>query len=64
MADRLEAPTLPFMVHEHFCQPTAGRDAIRVEQFIAYADAPSGRSEPAKRVTRCQECGVARYDNL
>lgn len=56
---------LPTIHHEHWCQPTGGRDAIRVEQYLAYTDdEKTGRSLPSKRVTRCQECGEARYEDL
>lgn len=57
--------TVPPMTHEYWCQPTGERTEIRVEQFIAYRDdTSSNRSTPSVRVTRCCECGSARYDNL
>lgn len=64
MAATTETTTLPLIRHEHFCQPTGGRAAVRIEQFLAYRDTQAGRSEPAVRVTRCMECGEATYDAL
>ncbi len=49
--------------HEEFCLPRPGAQEPRVEGFVAYADdAESGRSRPAAFVTRCLECGAAKYD--
>ncbi len=56
---------LPPIRHEAWCQPTGDRREIRVEQYPAYVDDPNtGRSAPARLVTRCLECGESRYDNL
>ena len=50
------------VTHEHFCLPRPGEEKPRMEGFIAYTDdEKSGRSRPAMFVTRCLECGAARY---
>lgn len=64
MAATTERTALPEIRHEHWCRPTGERTQIRVEQFIAYRDMPTGRSDPAMRVTRCLECGEATYTDL
>ena len=56
---------LPALRHEEFCQPTGGREQIRIEQYFAYTDNPeTGRSHATHKVTRCMECGVAHYHKL
>lgn len=55
-------PALPAVQHEHFCLPRDEYDAPRVEQYPAVGDDGEGR-ERTLIVTRCIECGAARYDN-
>lgn len=62
MATTTERVELPAVRHEHWCQPTGDRGEVRIEQFLAHRDMPSGRSEVVMRVTRCMECGEASYD--
>ena len=54
----------PPIHHMHWCQPTGTRTVVRIEQDIAYVDDANGRSVPAKRRTRCVECGESRLDDL
>lgn len=55
--------SFPEIQHMHWC-PTKGEGGQRVEQHVAYVDNEAGKSVPAKRVTRCQDCGECRYDDL
>lgn len=64
MAGTAAITALPKINHEHWCAPTGGRAEVRVEQFSAYQENEAGRAVPVVRVTRCLECGEARYDPI
>lgn len=50
--------------HEYFCQPRPGAEEPRIEAFTAAkVDATGVETGQSVRVTRCQECGAARYTN-
>jgi hypothetical protein len=56
------APKYDSLNHEEFCLPRPDEDAPRIEGFVSYSDDPqTGRSRPTAFVTRCLECGVAKY---
>lgn len=59
---KIDTPQLDEVRHEYFCQPTEGRNQIRLEGFPSYIDDPNtGRSRPTQWVTRCVECGASTY---
>ena len=48
--------------HEEFCLPRPGQAEPRIEVYPHYEDHPkSGRAYQTHTVTRCIECGAARY---
>lgn len=53
---------LAVVKHEEFCLPRPNADSPRIEGFVAYQDAATGRSVPAAFVTRCLECGATTYE--
>ena len=55
------APAQPKISHEHFCQPRPDAREPRIEGFWADAVDRDGRPSGRIRVTRCLECGAARY---
>lgn len=62
---RTAAPTAPKtddVAHEHFCLPREGADAPRIERYTLVGDDGTGHERPLI-VTRCMECGAARYTN-
>jgi len=62
-ASTLTAP--PNVRHEEFCQPTGGRDSIRIESYLHYEDNPeTGRSRSTHKVTSCIECGARHYQKI
>ncbi len=58
MATLTAAP--PKVRHEEFCVDAEPR----IEQFVAYKDGLTGRSVPTLTVTRCMECGAAKYTDI
>lgn len=62
MPSATAAPVYDVLNHEEFCLPRPGEEAARIEGFVAYSDDErTGRSRPVAFVTRCLECGVAKY---
>jgi hypothetical protein len=57
--------TTPEVRHEDFCLPRPGATAPRIESYFYYSDdEKSGRSSATHKVTRCQECGAASYQQI
>lgn len=55
----------PALRHEEFCLPRPGETEPRIEGYSHFEDDPkTGRSRATHKVTRCLECGAARYDRL
>ena len=44
--------------HEHWCLPTAGEDAPRIEVYYGERRDELDRVTSRPRITRCQECGA------
>lgn len=56
------APELPKVAHEYFCQPRPKNKEPRIESYLAaQVDANGVETGRKIRVTRCLECGAARY---
>lgn len=58
------APELPQVSHEYFCKPRPENKEPRIESFLAAQVGANGvETGRMVRVTRCLECGAARYTN-
>lgn len=57
------APAEPKISHEHYCMPRPGQEHPRIESFNATRVDRNGADAGSVRVTRCIECGSARYTN-
>lgn len=55
------APAMPKISHEHFCMPRPDATEPRIEGFWAARVDRNGVESGRIRVTRCLECGAARY---
>jgi hypothetical protein len=60
MAATALAPAPPPVIHEEFCLPRPDATEPRIETYPVTGDGPGGIPRTLT-VTRCIECGAARY---